>query len=96
MAAVRQISEQLISLEGELKFPVIMQTRKQLELLLDKSSGVVEVDFSAITSVDSSALSFWFCCLRYIANTKCELRATNLPEEMVGIAELVGLQKQFS
>jgi ABC-type transporter Mla MlaB component len=96
MAAVKQISEQLIGLEGELKFPVIMQTRRQLEKLLASGSGLVEVDFAKVTGVDSSSLSFWFCCLRYVSDKDCELRALNLPVEMQGIADLVGLQQQFS
>ncbi|KXJ54706.1 STAS domain-containing protein [Neptuniibacter pectenicola] len=95
MADVRQVNEQLISLEGEFKFPVIMQARKQAESILSSCKGVVEIDFAGVTAVDSSALSFWFCCLRCVQDRGVQLKAINLPVEMKGIAELVGLEKQF-
>ncbi|WP_067868891.1 STAS domain-containing protein [Neptuniibacter marinus] len=95
MTDVRQINEQLISLEGEFRFPVIMQARKKAENILSGCKGIVEIDFSEVTAVDSSALSFWFCCLRYVQDREIQLKAINLPLEMKGIAELVGLEKQF-
>jgi ABC-type transporter Mla MlaB component len=60
MAAVKLVDQQQIKLEGELKFPVIMQVRKQLEKMLSGLSGLVHVDFSGVTGVDSSALSLWY------------------------------------
>lgn len=96
MADVQQVEAGLIGIKGELVFPKIMAARKQAEQLLAASSGVVNVDFAQVTTVDSSALSFWFCCLRYSSKIGVTLNAINLPKEMVGIAELVGLDKQFS
>lgn len=96
MADVQQVEEGLIGIKGELVFPEIMKARKQVEQLLAANSGVVNVDFAQVTTVDSSALSFWFCCLRYSSKIGVTLHAINLPKEMVGIAELVGLEKQFS
>jgi ABC-type transporter Mla MlaB component len=96
MADVIQVSDELISVKGELVFPKIMTARKQMERLLSKSKGAIKVDFAQVTTVDSSALSFWFCCLRHSEKVGVEASAINLPIEMIGIAELVGLDKQFS
>ncbi|WP_415885435.1 lipid asymmetry maintenance protein MlaB [Neptuniibacter sp. QD37_6] len=85
-------SAQLIAIEGELKFPVIMQLRKQVESLLSDLKGKAQIDFAAVTAVDSSALSFWLCCLRSAQRNQLELEPINLPVEMQGIAKLVGLE----
>ncbi|WP_415906064.1 lipid asymmetry maintenance protein MlaB [Neptuniibacter sp. QD72_48] len=92
MATASIKSAQLIAIEGELKFPVIMQLRKQVESLLSGLNGTAQIDFAAVTAVDSSALSFWLCCLRFAKRNKLELEPINLPVEMQGIAKLVGLE----
>lgn len=92
MATASIKSAQLIAIEGELKFPVIMKLRKQVESLLADLNGSAQVDFAAVTAVDSSALSFWLCCLRFAKRNQLQLEAINLPVEMQGIAKLVGLE----
>jgi ABC-type transporter Mla MlaB component len=96
MAAVKLVDQQQIKLEGELKFPVIMQARKQLENILSELNGLVHVDFSGVTGVDSSALSLWLCCLRYSQGNGTQLKALNMPDDLQGIMQLVGLEGQLS
>lgn len=88
-------SDGLIQLSGELKFPVIVQLRKQLEEILKTVSGSVQVDFSGVTSSDSSALSLWMCCLRYADLVGAKIEPINVPEEMAAFAHLVGLDKHL-
>ncbi|MCP4598566.1 STAS domain-containing protein [Neptuniibacter sp.] len=97
MSAKAEItSEGVIGLSGELKFPVIMQMRKQLEGMLKGVSGSIVVDFSAVSAVDSSALSLWMCCLRYADSVGAELEPRNVPQEMMSFASLVGLDNQLT
>ncbi|PIE24003.1 MAG: hypothetical protein CSA60_03750 [Neptuniibacter caesariensis] len=94
MATASQSGQRII-LEGKLQFPVIFQLRKKVESMLSLMSGVVEVDFQKVVSVDSSSLSFWLCCLRYAQGRGIQLQALNIPEDMQSIIKLVGLDDQI-
>ncbi|WP_286237310.1 STAS domain-containing protein [Neptuniibacter halophilus] len=96
MASVRLEAEQTIRLDGELKFPVIVAVRKQVEQMLSGLDGDVNLDFAGVTAADSSALSFWLCCLRFANGNGTRLHALNLSEELRGIVRLVGLEKQIA
>jgi len=85
----------VIQLSGELKFPVIVQLRSQLEYILRSASGVVQIDFSAVSDSDSSAVSLWLCCLRYAKSVGVEIEPINIPEDMMAFARLVGLDKHL-
>ncbi|MGH1461050.1 MAG: STAS domain-containing protein [Neptuniibacter sp.] len=84
-------SDGVLQLSGDLKFPVIVQLRKQIERILDGASGSVQVDFSGVEASDSSALSLWMCCLRYAGSMGVDIASINVPEEMIQFAHLVGL-----
>ncbi len=86
---------QTIAIEGELKFSGIARLRKQVETKLSGLQGEVVIDFAAVTAVDSSALSFWLCCQRFAGPRAIKLVAINAPEELLGIAELVGLDGEI-
>lgn len=90
------INGQSIQLSGELKFPTIVKLRREVENLLDSMSGAVTVDFSEVSRVDSSALSFWLCCLRFSEKKGMQLQALNMPNEMQGIVRLVGLDDKIN
>lgn len=96
MATATLTADQTISLVGELKFPVIMPLRKQVERLLSNLEGEVVIDFAGVKGVDSSALSFWLCCQRFAQRTDAQLSAVNVPTDMQGIAQLVGLDNLAS
>lgn len=86
----------VIKLTGELKFPVIVNVRKQLEAILNDVKGSVQIDFSDVHASDSSALSLWMCCLRYAEGLGTEIMPVNVPEEMLEFSRLVGLEAQLS
>ncbi|MFY0677645.1 MAG: STAS domain-containing protein [Neptuniibacter sp.] len=88
-------SDGIIQLSGELKFPVVVQLRKELESLLESVSDSVQIDFSGVVASDSSALSLWMCCLRYVEPLGTKIVPVNVPEEMVHFAEVVGLDKHL-
>lgn len=94
--AFASLDGQSISLQGDLKFPNIVNIRKQVEGFLGTLSGEVIVDFGSVNAVDSSALSFWLCCLRFSQENGTQLKALNMPKDMLGIIRLVGLDDKIN
>lgn len=96
MSAKVQLNEEgRITLSGELKFPVIVEVRSQLERLLKGVSGAVQIDFSEVHASDSSALSLWICCQRFAETLGVEVTPANVPEDMLEFARVVGLDGQL-
>lgn len=83
--------EQQVNISGALTFANIMSIRHDVETMLNGLSGVVHIDFSGVTRVDSSSLSLWLCILRLAEVSGLQLKPHNVPEEMSSIAGLVGL-----
>lgn len=53
----------------------------------------LEVDFSGVTDVDTSALSLIMEWQRRAANTKSKVRFVNLPVNLTSLANLYGVTK---
>ena len=85
-----------LALIGDLRFATVTALRSPLERLIVTGGNRCAVDFSAVTSADSAALSLWLCCLREASRCDVELEARNVPEELLSIARLVGLSHLFS
>ena len=81
-----------IRLTGDLIIPVIDNIRKKIEADISLKKGDCVLDFSDVNRVDSSSLSLCLCFLRLAKKQGKQLTFTNLPEEMVAIADLVGLR----
>jgi len=90
-----RVDDECLKLEGELVFNQIMTVRAESESLLKKMANQIEVDFSGVTRADSSALSFWLCCLRSAEATERRLVARSVPDELMAVARLVGLGHYF-
>lgn len=95
MAQVQRNGDARISLEGALKFANIVPLQSEMAQLLAQETGPVVFDFSGVTSVDSSALSFWLCCQRKSRELGIQITAESVPEELVSIARLVGLEQEL-
>lgn len=54
---------------------------------------VVEIDFSAVTNLDTAALSLIMELQRRALTEKCQLTFTNLPANLVSLAELYGVNE---
>lgn len=91
MTKVEQSAAGVIALSGELLFGTIMAVRAEVEVLLSKQTGSCQLDFSAVTRVDSSSLALWLACCRLAARSNLELTAINIPSDMAAIADLVGV-----
>ena len=78
-------------LSGDLIFATAEHARQVTEACLAEREGRVVMDFSAISRADSSALAFWLSCQRLAERHNLSLEARHFPDEMVQMAELVGL-----
>jgi len=57
-----------------------------------KMYGEIEVDFSAVDNVDTSALSLMLEWQRRAIVESCKIKFTNLPESLSSLADLYGIQ----
>ncbi|SIT03027.1 STAS domain-containing protein [Neptunomonas antarctica] len=80
-----------IELVGDLVFPNIYQIRQKTEASISAQVGDCVLDFSKVGKVDSSSLSLCLCFLRLAKKQNKEVTFINLPDDMVSIADLVGL-----
>ena len=80
-----------IELSGDLIFPRIDSIRKTTEAAISANTGNCVIDFSNVNKVDSSSLSLCLCLLRFAKTQNKKVIFENLPQNMVAIADLVGL-----
>lgn len=69
--------------------------------LLNQSSelslnGDIEVDFAAVTDVDTVALSLIFEWQRRAKKNNCTITYTNLPDNLMSLADLYGVTEFIS
>ncbi|UTW13994.1 STAS domain-containing protein [Marinobacterium rhizophilum] len=84
-----------VALSGDLRFATVAGVRERLERLIATGESACVVDFSAVSSVDSAALSLWLCCQREARERNIQLQARHVPEDLLSIARLVGLGHLF-
>lgn len=84
-----------IAVEGDLLFSTVVAKRDALLKQLQSLQGICRLNFAAVNRVDSSALSFWLCCLRYAQKREVTLEIINLPDDLRSIAQLVGVDEQL-
>lgn len=85
-----------ITVEGDLLFSTVVAKQEAILNQLRNSSGACRLDFSKVGRVDSSALSLWLCFKRYAESRSIKLEVVNLPDDMLSIAKLVGIDEQLS
>lgn len=75
-------------------------TMQQVQSLLAQSTtlpvgGALEIDLSAVTDVDTAAVSLLFEWLRQAQARDCKLTFTHLPENLASLATLYGVLEQI-
>lgn len=55
--------------------------------------GVREIDLSGVERVDSTALAYWMSLQRWSRARDIELSWSGLPQQMLSIAQLVGVDE---
>lgn len=82
------------SLEGELTRDTCSH---QLGLAYDAvDQGARQIDLSQVERVDSTALAYWLALQRWSGERNIELSWSGLPQQMLSIAELVGIDSLIS
>lgn len=95
MSATQLTEKNNITLSGNLCFANIVAVRQQVEALLAQCNDTTNIDFSGVKTIDSSALSFWLCCLRLAKKKQLKLTATSVPEDILAFASLTGIDNTF-
>ena len=88
------MSMQIATEGGRLRLsgPITLATAAGLGAAADQYlNGEVVVDLSAVTEVDSSALSLLFEWQRAAQRRQCKLSFCNLPASLASLAELYGV-----
>lgn|GEM_PF-2108226 len=76
--------------QGELTREFCMQ---QIELARTAVvQGARQIDLSDVVRVDSTAIAFWLDMRRWSADRQIDLSLINAPDQLLSIAELVGVE----
>lgn len=80
---------------GVITFETVVDLLGRVEKEL--AAGTETIDLSLVTTVDSSCLAFWLAIERKARDLgKPKLRWVGLPEQMLSIAKLVGMEEMVS
>jgi len=90
---VIRVSDQQLQVSGVITFDNALGLRQQGERLISKAAEHCEIDFSQVTRAGSAALTLLFSWLRHSANLQKTLVFTNLPDDLLGVAQVSGVDQ---
>ena len=85
----------VIEVIGDLLFSTVVPTRDTVLDQVVKCTNRCVLDFKKVGRVDSTALSLWLCCMRSARENNISLEVCNIPDDMLSIAKLVGIEDQL-
>jgi anti-anti-sigma factor len=90
------VGRALVRIDGNLDMDTVPEARKQLFRLLGaRGPSSLEVDFSSIASMDTSAVAMMVELLRILSATGRRLRLTGLREDQQRLFSLARLNQAF-
>jgi len=92
---IRQ-SDQLLQVFGCIGFDNALELKQQGERLINKAAEHCEIDFSGVTDAGSAALTLLFSWLRHAANLRKTVEFINLPDDLLGVAKVSGVDQILS
>lgn len=92
-SSVKQLSGRQLVVVGAIGFDNVLQLRQQGERLIDAADERCEIDFSEVSRTGSAGLTLLFCWLRYAGDRQKTLTYSNLPEDLVGLARVGGVDE---
>ncbi|CBL44222.1 STAS domain protein [gamma proteobacterium HdN1] len=92
-AALEKLSDSAWTLRGDIKYANAVEIREQGERLLESSAQSVGVDLSGMTSATSVAISVLLCWLRAAQKRGKSLSFNHLPQNLLDVARVSGLDK---
>ena len=95
MVASRVIrkSDQRLQVSGCIGFDNALDLKQQGERLISKAADHCQIDFSEVSRAGSAALTLLFCWVRHAANLRKTVEFTNLPEDLLGVAKVSGVDQ---
>jgi len=88
-----RVSDQQLQVSGVITFDNALDLRLQGERLISKAAEYCEIDFSQVTRAGSAALTLLFSWLRHSANQQKALVFANLPDDLLGVAQVSGVDQ---
>ncbi len=82
-----------IAVSGEVSFNNVVFLKNAGEPLIDGIKGEVVVDMSAVDRAGSAAISLLLSWLRYCQFTSKEIIFRNLPDDLMGLAMVSGVDE---
>lgn len=92
-SCVTRLSEQKLQVAGIIDFDNALDMCQQGERLISKAANECEIDFSGVTRAGSAALTLLFSWLRHAVNLQKTLVFTNLPDDLLGVAKVSGVDE---
>lgn len=77
-------------LQGEMTMQHILALRQ--DLLQFPPSSQLEIDFSQVTQVDTATVSMMFELIRKAQSANCKIQLTKLPQNLVSLLTLYGVE----
>jgi len=92
-SCVTRLSEQQLKVVGEINFDNALDMCQQGERLISKAAEQCEIDFSGVTRAGSAGLTLLFSWLRHAVNLQKTLTFINLPNDLLGVAKVSGVDE---
>lgn len=91
-ATVGYQSGPAMEVAGALEFDNVAELKRDGERLLTQHPEINSVDLTKVTKAGSAGISLLLCWLRYAKASGRKLRFVNLPEDMLGVARVTGVE----
>lgn len=90
-----QADNSLFDVSGQLNQQTVPSlSKKQLKQLVKESN--CRLDFSQVTHVDTAGLAWVLLFIESAQQHQCEINLINLPQDMIKLAQLSGLDTVFA
>lgn len=86
-------SDQQLQVSGCIDFDNALDLKQQGQRLINKAADHCQIDFSEVSRAGSAALTVLFSWIRHAANSRKTLEFTNLPEDLLGVAKVSGVDQ---
>jgi|TARA_B110000495_G_C22926468_1_gene541455 phospholipid transport system transporter-binding protein len=86
-------SDQQLQVSGCIDFDNALDLKQQGERLISKAADHCQIDFSDVSRAGSAALTVLFSWLRHAANLRKTIEFTNLPDDLLGVAKVSGVDQ---
>lgn len=95
-AKVTRQSDQQLLVSGYIDYDNAVDLKQQGEGLIDEASEYCQIDFSGVSRAGSAALTVLISWLRHAARTNKTIEFNHLPDDLLGVAKVSGVDEILS